>query len=168
MVLVGSDYLLRLGSLALSFVGFTAIIVALRRALGGELNDLHRVVARYFIEAGIAITAFCVLPEAFSLTGISVSTTWRVASAAAGLLGTALAISLVRRARSVKSAPIPSLYINSAVSILPLAAFWLNAIGFPFGPSGEPYALALTLLLLLIWWTFLQSLEAFIQPPSSS
>jgi len=166
MPLAGSDYLLRLAGLALSFVGFSAIIVALRRASGGELNDLHLVVPRFFIETGLAITAFSVLPGALHLTGMPVSTTWRIASAAAALLGTALAVSLLRRARSVKSGSIPGLQVNFAISIVPLATIWLNAIGFPFGPSADPYALALTALLFLIFWIFLQNLEAFIRPAS--
>ena len=37
MTLTGSDYLLGLSALAVSFVGFSAVIVALRRALGAEL-----------------------------------------------------------------------------------------------------------------------------------
>jgi hypothetical protein len=167
MALEGSDYLFRLASLALSFVGFTAIIVALRRAVGGELHDFHRVVTRYFIETGLAITAFCVLPQAVNLTGIPAPTAWRVASGIAGFLATVLAVSVIRRARSIKSAQIPSLYINSLISILPLAALFLNAIGLPFSSSANIYALALTATLFLVWWSFLQNLEAFIEPPSS-
>lgn len=167
MALEGSDYLLRLASLALAFVGFTAIIVALRRAVGGELNDLHRVVARYFIETGLAITAFCVLPEAVSLAGIAASAAWRITSAIAGLLATVLTVSLVRRARSVKSGRIPSVYVNTAISIIPLATFWLNAAGVAFAPNANAYALALTLFLFVVWWSFLQNLEAFIEPSST-
>jgi len=167
MVPPGSDYLLWLASLSLAFVGFTAIIVALRREVGGEFNDLHRVVARYFIETGLAITAFCLLPAALSLTNMPALTVWRTASAVAGLLTTVLAISLVRRARSVKSGRIPSVYVNSAISIIPLAIFWLNAIGVPFAPNANAYALALTLFLFVVWWSFLQNLGSFIEPPSS-
>ena len=36
-----SDYLLRLATLSLSFVGFSAVVVTLRGALGGELSDRH-------------------------------------------------------------------------------------------------------------------------------
>jgi hypothetical protein len=36
-----SDYLSHLASLSLSFVGFSAVIVTLRSALGGELSDRH-------------------------------------------------------------------------------------------------------------------------------
>jgi hypothetical protein len=164
MPLVGSDYLLHISGLALAFVGFSAIIVALRRASGGELNEYHRVVAAFFIEIGLAITAFCVLPAALNLTGMPVTTIWRVASVTAGLVTTALSFSLVKSARRVKSPPIPSLKVNTAIAIIPLAAFWLNALGFPFGPGAEPYALAITAFLFLTWWIFKQNLGAFIQP----
>jgi hypothetical protein len=164
MVLVGSDYLLRLASLAMTLVGFSAIIVALRRASGGELNDYHRVVAAFYIESGLAITAFCVLPEALNLTGMAAATIWRVASVTAGLVNTALTISLDRRARSLKSMQVPSLNANSVIAVIILAVFWLNAIGFPFGPGVEPYAIAVTAFLFLIMWIFKQNLGAFIQP----
>jgi uncharacterized membrane protein YkvI len=90
-----------------------------------------------------------------------------VASTIAGLLSAVLVISLIRRARSIKSARVPSLYVNSAIFILPLAAFFLNALGLPFAPGANVYALALTVALFLVWWSFLQNVEAFIEPPSS-
>jgi len=50
MTLTGSDYLLRLSALAVSFVGWSAIVVTLRRALGAELSALHVYFVRFFIE----------------------------------------------------------------------------------------------------------------------
>jgi hypothetical protein len=43
MTLAGSEYLLQLSLLALSFAGFSATVVTLRQALGGELSGLYRV-----------------------------------------------------------------------------------------------------------------------------
>ena len=44
-----SDYLLRLATLSLSFVGFSAVVVTLRGALGGELSERHlRLVRRFY------------------------------------------------------------------------------------------------------------------------
>ena len=51
MMLNGCDYLLRLSILAVSFVGWSAIVVTLRRALGAELSALHMYFVRFFIEA---------------------------------------------------------------------------------------------------------------------
>ncbi len=167
MALEGSDYLFRLASLALSFVGFTAIIVALRRAAGGELHDFHRVVTRYFIETGLAITTFCILPSTVNLAGLPAPVVWRIASAIAGLLATVLAIAVIRRARTITAARIPNLSVNAVLSILPLAALFLNALGVPFDPSANVYALAVTVTLFLVWWSFLQNLEAFIEPTST-
>ena len=45
-----SDYLLRLAALSLSFVGFSAVVVTLRGALGGELSDRHLRLVRLYIE----------------------------------------------------------------------------------------------------------------------
>jgi len=62
VTLTRSDYLVRLAALSLSFVGFSAIVVALRRALGGELSDRHVALVRLFIEGGLAVTALGLVP----------------------------------------------------------------------------------------------------------
>lgn len=59
MRLTGSDYLLRLSARAVSFVRVSAIVVALRQALGVELSDLHLHFVRLFIEGGWGHRAGC-------------------------------------------------------------------------------------------------------------
>jgi hypothetical protein len=52
-----SDYLIRLASLSLSFVGFSSVVVTLRGALGGELSERHVRLVRLYIEGGFLVTA---------------------------------------------------------------------------------------------------------------
>ena len=71
MTLAGSDYLLRLSALAVALVGFSAVVVAVLRALGGELTDLHMYYVRLFMEGGLSVAAFSLLPPALSFTGLA-------------------------------------------------------------------------------------------------
>lgn len=77
------DYLLRLSTIAVLFVGWSAIVVTLRRALDAELDALHMYFVRFFIEGGLAVAAFGLVSPALSTTDLSDSTVWRLSSAAA-------------------------------------------------------------------------------------
>ena len=168
MTLAGSDYLLRLSALAVSFVGFSAVIVALRRALGAELSDLHMHFVRLFIEGGFAVAALGLLPAALSFTGLGDLAIWRLSSATAALSLTVYFIFLFRRTRRITAGRVPFgsriLYLISALATL---ALWLNAVGILFPSSTSVYALALTWFLVLGGWVFLQNLELFLGQPAA-
>lgn len=166
MTLTGSDYLLRLSALAVSFVGWSAIVVTLRRALGAELPALHVYFVRFFIEGGLAVAAFGLLPGALSFTGLAETTIWRLSSAAAGLMFSVYLIFLFRRRRRVTRGPIrlPTL-VAFAISILATVALWLNATSWAFPPGAAAYLLALTWLLVVGGWVFVQNLELFLGAP---
>jgi len=163
MTLTGSDYLLRLSSLAVTFVGFSAVVVSLRRALGAELSALHVYFVRLFIEGGLTVAALGLLPAALSFAGFAELTVWRLSSAAAALLFSVYLSVLFRRRRRVTQGPIPlQTRADFAISILAAFALWVNAAGFGFQPGAAPYVLALTWFLVLGGWVFLQNLEHFI------
>ncbi len=168
MTITGPDYLLRLSSLAVTFVGFSSIVVALRRALGAELSDLHMYFVRLFIEGGLYVAALGLLPTALSFTGLAESTIWRLSSAAAALFASVYLIIQLRRRHRVTPGPVPfQASFNYAITNIATLALWANTIGLGFQPSAAPYALALTWFLVVAGWIFLQNLELFIlQPPS--
>src|SRR6185295_1072663 len=83
-----SDYLLRLASLSLSFVGFSAVVVTLRGALGGELSDRHLRLVRLYIEGGLLVTALALVPTLLNLLHVPDAVTWRLSSAAAASIFT--------------------------------------------------------------------------------
>ena len=118
-----SDYLLRLATLSLSFVGFAAVVVSIRGALGGELSDRHLRLVRLYIEGGL----------------------------------------LVRRRRAVEPGRFPAwVVIVNAISIVAVAALWLNVAGIPFRPSGGPYAVVLTWALCTFGFIFVRTIELFL------
>jgi hypothetical protein len=159
----GIDYLLRLAGLALSFVGFSAVVVTVRRALGGELSESHLRLVRLYIETGLAVTALSLVPMLLSLLGVAEATLWRIASVAAASLLTLLMIVQFRRRRRIEGRFPPwvvAVYVTSVAAVL---ALWLNAAGVPYGPGAAPYAISLTWSLLVSGYIFLQSLDVFLR-----
>ena len=156
------DYLLRLSILAVTFVGWSAIVVTLRRALGGELSDHHRHIVRLLIETGLAVAALGLLPGVLSFTGLADAMIWRLCSALGAFTASALLIRTSRRRRRVASGPTPwYVAANFAVMTAATLPLWVNTVGFHFQPSAAPYVLVLTLYLLLGWLVFVQNLELF-------
>lgn len=163
MMLSAWDYLLRISILAVTFVGWSAIVVTLRRALGGELSAHHRHMVRILIELGLAVAALGLLPGALSFTGLADSTIWRLSSAVAAFASSAFLIFTLRRRGRAAPGPTPP-YVIANYLILATAtlALWVNTVGFRFQPSATPYVLVLTLFLALGWLIFVQSLELFL------
>lgn len=157
------DYLLRLSILAVTFVGWSAIVVTLRRALGGELHAHHRHMVRLLIELGLAVATFGLLPGALSFTGLADATIWRLSSTAGAFVASALLVRGFRRRRGAAPGPTPRYVIaNQAVMTAATLPLWVNAIGFHFQPNATPYVLVITLYLVFGWLMFVQNLGLFL------
>jgi hypothetical protein len=162
----GTDYLLRLAGFSLSFVGFSAIVVTVRRALGGELSEGHIRLVRLYIEMGLAVTALSLVPTLLTLLGLSETAMWRVASVVAASLLTLLMFVQFRRRRRIEGrfpGWVVVVYFTSAAAVL---ALWLNVAGIPYGPGIAPYAVALTWSLFVSGYIFLRTLEVFLRSSS--
>jgi hypothetical protein len=163
-----SDFLLRLAALSLSFVGFSAVVVTLRGALGGELSNRHLRLVRLYIEGGLLVTVLGLVPTLLNLLHVPESATWRVASAAAALIFTFVLLVQFRRRRAVENRFPPWVVIIFAISILLVLGLWLNVAGIFFRPGVGPYALALTWALGVFGFTFVRTIEIFLhrEPPA--
>ena len=158
-----SGYLLHLASLSLSFVGFSAVVVSLRGALGGELSDRHLRLVRLYIEGGLLVTALALVPSLLNLLHLPDSVTWPLSSAAAASIFTILLLIQFRRRRTVESGRFPSwVVIVYAVSTVAVAGLWLNVAGIPFSPSVGPYAVVLTWALCVFGFIFVRTMELFL------
>jgi len=158
-----SDYLLRLAGLSLSFVGFSAVVVTLRGALGGELSDRHLRLVRLYIEGGLLVTALALVPTLLNLLHVPDTVTWPVSSAAAALIFTFVLLIQFRRRRTVEPGRFPPwVVIVYAVSTVAVAGLWLNVAGIPFPPSAGPYAVVLTWALCIFGFTFVRTIELFL------
>ena len=161
MTLVGADFLVRMSTIAVAFVGWSALAVTLRRALGYELDPLHMYFVRFFIEGGLAVAGFGLLPAVLALTQLEDATIWRLSSAAAALTFSVWFVVLFRRRRRVSPGSIPlRTVVHFATGITAALILWVNTSGFP-EPSPGAYAVALVALLVVGGCVFAQNLELF-------
>ena len=162
-----SDYLLRVATLSLSFVGFSAVVVTLRGALGGELSERHLRLVRLYIEGGFMVTALALFPTLLYLLHVPDTVTWPLSSAVAASIFTFVLVIQFRRRRAVEGIQFPPwVTIIYVVSILAVMSLWLNMVGFPFPPSGGPYAVALTWALCSFGFIFVRTIELFLHRAS--
>lgn len=158
-----SDFLLCLATLSLSFAGFSAVVVTLRGALGGEISDRHLRLVRLYIEGGLLVTALALVPTLLNLLHISDSLIWPVSSAAAASILTVLLLSQFRRRRAVEAGRFPAwVVIIYAISLVAVVGLWLNSAGIPFPPSVGPYAVALTWALCVFGFIFVRTIDIFL------
>ena len=167
MTAAESDFLLRLAALSLSFVGFSAVVVTLRGALGGELSDRHLRLVRLYIEGGLLVTVLGLVPTLLNLLNVPELTTWRVASAAAALVFTFVLVVQFRRRRAVEGEFPAWVVVVFLISILLIIGLWINVAGIFFRPGVGPYALVLTWALGVFGFTFVRTIEIFLhrEPP---
>ncbi len=158
-----SGYVLHLASLSLSFVGFSALVVTLRGALGGDLSDRHLRLVRLYIEGGLLVTALALVPTLLNLLHIPDTVTWALSSAAAALIFSIVLLIQFRRRRTIEPGRFPPwVIIVYAVSIVAVAGLWLNVAGIPFPPNVGPYAVALTWALCVFGFIFVRTIELFL------
>ena len=158
-----SDYLSHLANLSLSFVGFSAVVVTLRGALGGKLSDRHLRLVRLYIEGGLLVTALALVPTLLSLLHIPDTVTWPLSSAAAASIFTVLLVIQFRRRRAIEPGRFPPwVVIVYAVSMVAVASLWFNVAGIPFSPNAGPYAIVLTWALCIFGFIFVRTIELFL------
>jgi hypothetical protein len=163
-----SDFLLRLAALALSLVGFSAIVVTLRGALGGQLSDRHLRLVRLYIEGGLVVTGLGLVPALLNLLAVSGPVIWRACSAAAALIFTLVLVTQFQRRKAVERSFPAWVVTIFAISIVVVLGLWLNAAGLPFRPGAGPYAVALAWALGVFGFIFLRTIEIFLRrdPPA--
>ena len=158
-----TDYLLRLAALSLSFVGFSAVVVTLRGALGGELSDRHLRLVRLYIEGGLLVTALALVPTLLNLIHVPNTVTWPLSSAVAATIFTFFLLIQFRRRRTIEQGKFPAwVVVIYVISIFMVAALWLNVAGIPLPSSGGPYAVALTWALCIFGFIFVRTIELFL------
>jgi hypothetical protein len=162
-----SDFLLRLAALSLSFVGFSAVVVTLRGALGGKLSDRHLRLVRLYIEGGLVVTALAVVPSLLRLLHVPDAATWRICSAIAALIFSVFLVTQFRRRRAIEQHFPRWVIVVFVISVVCVLGLWLNALGVPWPPGVGPYAVALTWALGVFGFTFVRTIEIFLhrEPP---
>jgi hypothetical protein len=107
MELPGSAYLYTLATLAMTFAGFCAIVIALRQTTGRDLSGFQIVLTRLYLESGLFSAAFCMLPPLLAVCGLSATTVWRVSSAIIALVLLCYGAIYPKRRGTMVAGPVP-------------------------------------------------------------
>jgi len=151
-------YLVAVATISITFVGFSSVVVVFRQTQGNRLDSLHIFLVRFFIEMGLIVTGFSLLPLLLAVSSMPIAWVWRSASAAYAIVHLVYIRVLFRRRRQYTSGSfsLRRNFLPILISIGVDIGLVLNASGWPAGSTMGPYALALTWG-LVVGWNFLRA-----------
>ena len=160
MELPGSGYLYTIAVLAMTFVGFTTIVLVFRKNMkASRITALH---SHGYMEFGFSAAAFAMLAPLLATFELSAPVIWR---------STSLIIAIVmighhwftayRFLRSIGRLPL-RFRINSGMTAIVSVALLANVVGSPFDPQLGPVAAAATLRLFIGAEIFMLTFEEFL------
>ena len=124
------SYLYTIALLGISFMGFAAIVMLLREALGGHLGPFDVLFARVYMEGALIVSMGAMLPPLLMFWALSTGAVWRLCSGLVGvpLLGIALSYPARRRATTGKSTP-RYVRVNTTIVLLISLTLLIDATG---------------------------------------
>ena len=160
MELPGSSYLYALGTFAITFAGFAAMIVVFRQVISGKLLNYDLFFVRAVLMRSFIVVACAMLPSMLSLFKISEVTIWRSSSLIAGLLQSAFVLTWKIRRKAVTGVPVPlTTHVHNGLQLLTAAFLVVGALGILFEPGPGPFAFGVTAFFFLSLTAYLISLE---------
>ena len=164
MELPGATYLYTLATLSVTFVGFSALVILVRQAFGGELSKLEILITRIFIQLGFLVTAGSMLPPLLALFGWPESRIWRVASLVTSIPVFIFAVTYPSRRRRASGVATPiaiwaDVIVLTAITIM----LFFSAFGIGVRAGAGPYAGSLTFVLCIAGYAFLQALNLLLR-----
>jgi hypothetical protein len=164
MELEGSTFLSTLAQVAISFIGFCAIVIAIRQTTGAPLTSLQILITRTLIEHGFFVVAFSLLPLLLHLAAIERLNVWAVPSALAGIICIYWNLRYPFKYKKVRPTPMPKhIWFNIVVSVIGGVVLLLNAGGYWGLPKMAPYVIVLAWIAFQGADIFMFSLHAFIR-----
>lgn len=157
MELPNSGYLYTLALLAMTFVGFTAIVMILRQSLGGPLSRFDTLVARFFMAWGFLITYGAMLPPLLGAFELHHPVVWRVSSIATGVMLLALSFGYpTLRGKATGTRPPTFVIVQSAIGAIIGLVLLVNAA------QPSPLLVASATYLAVLTFTLVQASVGFI------
>jgi hypothetical protein len=149
MELPATSYLYTIAILAMTFIGFSAIVMLLRQALHGKLSRLDLLIAQVYMEFGLMISVGAMLPPLLMFWELPPTMAWRGSSGLLAIPILAFAATYPTRRRRASHQPTP-LYVRINVSIVYLIGltFLIVATGALPERSAAVFLSALTAFLL--------------------
>lgn len=161
--LPGSVYLYALATVSITFVGFAALIIVIRSAVGRELSKYDTYFLLSFIQVGFISTAGSLVPSLFAMYGWNPHTVWRVSSVVTLLAMLWFIVRLPARRRAATGQRLPPflivlLGVQSLVVVMLIAqaagvfesydaAVYASSIATILITSGIAYLIALNVIL---------------------
>lgn len=157
-------YLYSLAALSVTFVGFSALVIILRQTLGGELSKLDVLIARIFIQLGFMVAAGCMLPPLLLLFHVSDAWAWRISSITIALPTLLFACTYPSRRKAASGLRMPFAVWIDVLAIVFLSLVLLGS-GMGIVGVGEPgpFVAALTGILFVAGWAYLQALNTLLR-----
>ena len=159
MELPGSGYLYTIAALAMTFVGFTSIVLVFRQDM--KASAITAVHTHGYMEFGFSAAAFAMLAPLLATFRLSVPVIWRVTSLIIVIVIIGhLWITLHRFQRTSGRLPLRFL-VNSGITAIVIVVLLANAVGSPFDPQLGPVAAAATLRLFIGAEIFMLTFEDY-------
>ena len=138
-------YLFALGTIATTFVGFSAIIMIFRQTAGAGLSPLDSWITLVFIELGFIVTAGSLSPPLLELCDLSQTAAYRSCSGIVAVVLAVFAVSYPTRRRRVSGARTPAfVWIDLLLLAVFIVVLLANALGTPRNLAPGSFAVGLT------------------------
>ena len=161
--LPGSVYLYTLATLAMTFVGFCAVVLVLRQSRPKKRAGFHVVHSHGYIEIALGAAAAAMLPSLLAVCGMSATATWQWSSTIVALGFIAHTGFILTRFYRIVAWRVPlHVWINTVITGIVTVILIVNAIGFLAPPNVGPIAIAATWRLVMAIEIFLVTMEEFL------
>jgi hypothetical protein len=162
MDIPGADYFYALAQVGITFSGFSALLIAVQQIRGVSLSGFHKWVARIFVQSGMVTTANAMLAPLFFGMGLTEAMTWRVSSV---IIAISSVIRIWRLPTQWRTATKRQMDMRVKIHIwlimLLNVGLLLNAIGWPFAPSGGLVMFTISWNLFAFFFQFAESVRFF-------
>ena len=154
-------YFLALAAISTTFVGFSALIMMFRQALGGGVTRFDSWVTLVFVQLGLLVAASSLAAPLLAMLGLSDPLIWRSCSLVDALAIGVFTLTYPARRRAVSHVATP-IYAWADLGLLLLctAVLAANGVGWPWTPFPGGLALGLTGVFLVATLGYLHALGA--------
>jgi hypothetical protein len=153
-----------LATISVTFVGFSALVIILRQTLGGEMSKLDILITRIFIQLGFLVAAGALLPALLELLQVPRLPMWRLPSIAIAAPSLLFACTYPARRRAAAGTPTPiAVWVDVIIIVLLSLLLLLNGCGVFEGREPGVFALAVTGILFVAGWAYLQALNTLLR-----
>jgi hypothetical protein len=140
------------------------MLMALRQMRGAGMSKFHLWVAKSYVQSGLVTAMNAMLSPLIFALGVSMQRTWQVASIAIAAQSFVLIAMAPKQWRENTNRPLETrLKIHIGFGLLINGVLLLNAMGWPFPPSGGIVMLAVSWNLFAFFIQFAESIRFFFE-----